>query len=107
MGRGPGWARGQGRPGARAGQVEMTIARLDRGSEYLSKKFVTLMHANGTQIIYTVAGAARALGKVNAEGRAVLATCSDQAGWCESLPGLAAIPVTFLCATRQALKCQA
>ena len=38
-----------------------STVRLDRGSEYLSKKFVTLMHEHGTKIVFTMAGAARAL----------------------------------------------
>ena len=68
-----------------------STVRLDRGSEYLSKRFVTLMHENGTKIVFTMAGAARALyaerlnRNIKQILRAVLATCSTQSGWCEAL----------------------
>merc|ERR1712004_962835 len=66
--------------------------RLDRGSEFLSKKFVTQMHQNGTKIVFTMAGAARAVyaerlnRNIKQVLRAVLATCTSQSGWCEVLP---------------------
>ena len=66
--------------------------RLDRGSEFLSKKFVTNMHQNGTKVIFTMTGAARALyaerlnRNIKMILRAVLSTCADQSGWCEALP---------------------
>ena len=73
-----------------------STVRLDRGSEYLSKKFVTLMHENGTKIVFTMAGAARALyaerlnRNIKQILRAVLATCATQSGWCEALPYITA-----------------
>ena len=56
--------------------------RLDRGSEFLSKKFVTNMHQNGTKVIFTMTGAARALyaerlnRNIKMILRAVLSTCA-------------------------------
>merc|ERR1712055_1047895 len=70
----------------------MSTVRLDRGSEFLSKKFVTQMSQNGTKIVFTMTGAARALyaerlnRNIKQVLRAVLATCTSQQGWCEVLP---------------------
>ena len=50
------------------------------------------MHQNGTKIVFTMAGAARALyaerlnRNIKQVLRAVLATCTTQSGWCEALP---------------------
>ena len=50
------------------------------------------MHQNGTKIIFTMTGAARALyaerlnRNIKQILRAVLATCTTQSGWCEALP---------------------
>ena len=63
---------------------------------FLSKKFVTQMHQNGTKIIFTMTGAARALyaerlnRNIKQILRAVLATCTTQSGWCEALPYMTA-----------------
>merc|ERR1712240_354229 len=78
--------------------------RLDRGSEFLSKRFVTNMHQNGTKVIFTMTGAARALyaerlnRNIKMILRAVLATCADQGG-CHVRQSLA--PTTLVCASSQ------
>ena len=69
-----------------------SFLRLDRGSEFMNKKFLSMLEANGTQVVFTMAGAARALyaermnRNVKQTLRAVLSTCQDQSGWCEALP---------------------
>ena len=58
----------------------------------MNKKFLSMLEANGTQVVFTMAGAARALyaermnRNVKQTLRAVLSTCQDQSGWCEALP---------------------
>ena len=69
-----------------------SFLRLDRGSEFMNKKFLSMLKANGTQVVFTMTGAARALyaermnRNVKQTLRAVLSTCQNQSGWCEALP---------------------
>ena len=39
----------------------LTYIRLDRGSEFVNKLFLSMLASNGTQPIFTMVGAARAL----------------------------------------------
>ena len=58
----------------------------------MNKKFLSMLKANGTQVVFTMTGAARALyaermnRNVKQTLRAVLSTCQNQSGWCEALP---------------------
>ena len=73
-----------------------TVVRLDRGSEFVNKAFLSMLESSGIQPVFTMVGAARALyaerknRDVKQTLRAVLSTCQDQAGWCTALPYITA-----------------